>query len=234
MAVYSRDAQNPGVALFADVTKLWDVFVGAEVILIDIPIGLPTKIQERRACDGQARQILGQPRASSVFSAPCREALVADTHEEACRINRGVLGFGLSLQCMGIIPKIKEVDDFLHTTPDARDVIRESHPEVCFWALNGGKPMKHGKAAKKQMGITERLKVLDSVWPPARSLYEHSLRRYLRKEVARDDILDAIVLYLNSSSDLDALLTLPADRQVDDAGLPMEIVYSSHFDGPQE
>src|ERR1700687_5597633 len=51
---------------------------------IDIPIGL---LDGSRACDKAARKLLGQPRGSSVFAAPCRAALSASTHAAATQIN---------------------------------------------------------------------------------------------------------------------------------------------------
>jgi predicted RNase H-like nuclease len=75
---------------------------------IDIPIGL---LEGSRACDKAARKMLGQPRGSSVFPAPCRPALGAQTYEEASSINREKTTRGLSQQAWGIAPKIKQVDD---------------------------------------------------------------------------------------------------------------------------
>src|ERR1019366_10022954 len=52
---------------------------------IDIPIGL---LDGSRACDKAARNLLRQPRGTSVFAAPCRAALTAKNHAEASAINR--------------------------------------------------------------------------------------------------------------------------------------------------
>src|SRR5438105_378635 len=52
---------------------------------IDIPIGL---LECSRACDKAARRLLGQPRGSSVFAAPCRAALSANSHATGNAINR--------------------------------------------------------------------------------------------------------------------------------------------------
>src|ERR1039457_7038272 len=82
---------------------------------IDIPIGL---LNGSRACDKAARKLLGQPRGTSVFAAPCRAALAATTHAVANQINREKTGRGLSQQAFGIIPKIKQVDDAI--TPDCQ------------------------------------------------------------------------------------------------------------------
>ena len=109
-------------------------------LAIDIPIGL---IDSSRACDKAARKLLGQPRGTSVFAAPCRAALSATTHAAASQINCEKTGRGLSQQAFGIIPKIKQVDDAI--TPDSQQWAFEVHPEACFWALNQRQPMLHNK-----------------------------------------------------------------------------------------
>ena len=98
-------------------------------LAVDIPIGL---LDCSRPCDKAARKMLGQPRGTSVFAAPCRAALVATTHAAASQINREKTGKGLSQQAFGIIPKVKRVDDAI--TPDSQQWAFEVHPEVCFWA----------------------------------------------------------------------------------------------------
>jgi predicted RNase H-like nuclease len=109
-------------------------------LAIDIPIGL---LDCSRACDKAARKLLGQPRGSSVFAAPCRAALLGTTHLSASQINREKAGRGLSQQAFGIIPKIKQVDDAIR--PEYRGWVLEVHPEVCFWAHNQRRPMRHNK-----------------------------------------------------------------------------------------
>src|SRR5947207_297058 len=72
---------------------------------IDIPIGL---LDGSRACDKAARKLLGQPRGTSVFAAPCRGALTAKNHAEASETNRQRTTRGLSQQAWGIAAKIKQ------------------------------------------------------------------------------------------------------------------------------
>jgi predicted RNase H-like nuclease len=110
---------------------------------IDIPIGL---LDGSRACDKAARELLGQLRGSSVFSAPCRAALAGKSHAEGNEINREKTTRGLSQQAWGIVPKIKQVDDVI--TLDCQQWAVEVHPEVCFWALNDHRPMKYNKKTK--------------------------------------------------------------------------------------
>jgi predicted RNase H-like nuclease len=148
---------------------------------IDIPIGL---LEGPRACDKAARKLLGQPRGSSVFPAPCRPALGAQTYAEASSINRQKTTRGLSQQAWGIVPKIKQVDDTI--TSDCQRWAFEVHPEICFWALAGERPMAHGK--KTKAGVSERLDLLRPVFP---DIERHLQNR--RADVGRDDLLDAAV-----------------------------------------
>jgi predicted RNase H-like nuclease len=96
-------------------------------LAIDIPIGLPNG---SRACDKEARRLLGQPRGTSVFAAPCRAALPAETHAEASTINRAKTGRGLSQQAFHIGSKIKQVDDAI--TPDIQEWAFECSPGALF------------------------------------------------------------------------------------------------------
>lgn len=146
---------------------------------IDIPIGL---LDGPRQCDKAARRLLGQPRGTSVFAAPCRGALSSKDHASATATNLRTTGRGLSQQAWGIIPKIKQVDDAI--TLDSQRWAFEVHPEVCFWVLNQRRPMKHNK--KTREGVAERLDLLRRAFP---EIERHLAKRPLR--VGADDLLDA-------------------------------------------
>ena len=152
-----------------------------DCLAIDIPIGL---LDGSRACDKAARKLLGQPRGSSVFPVPSRSALGAQTYTEASSINRQKTTRGLSQQAWGIAPKIKQVDDAI--TSDCQRWAFEVHPEVCFWALAGERPMAYGK--KTKAGVSERLDLLRPVFPDI----EHFLQNRPRN-AGKDDLLDAAV-----------------------------------------
>jgi len=64
-------------------------------LAIDIPIGL---LDGPRDCDKVARRLLGSPRASSVFSPPCRESLLAPEYAAASTANHRLTGRRLSKQ----------------------------------------------------------------------------------------------------------------------------------------
>jgi predicted RNase H-like nuclease len=151
------------------------------ILAIDIPIGL---LDGSRECDKAARKLLRQLRGSSVFAAPCRASLSAKNHAAASSTNLRITGRGLSLQAWGIAPKIKQVDDAI--TPERQKWVFEVHPEVCFWALAGERPMAHRK--KRKEGFDERLCLLRSIFP---NIATHLQNRPAL--VGKDDLLDAAV-----------------------------------------
>jgi predicted RNase H-like nuclease len=210
--------------VFENIDQLFQSYSDARWILIDIPIGLPSKEIPNRICDIEARKLLGLKKASAVFSPPCREALKASKYTEAKQINLAELGKGLNLQTYHISKKIKEVDEFLNCHPESIKRIRESHPEICFWALAGQKTMEHNKKTDK--GLEERLEILKQHFSKSSAIYKAALDRYLRKEVARDDILDAIALAVTATNLSARGATLPEKPMKDSSGLPMEIVYA--------
>ena len=192
-------------------------------ILVDIPIGLPWMECVARPCDLQARKHLGAGRASSVFPAPCRAACKATCVVEARRRNIAELGRSLSAQAWGICAKVAEVDDLLLSDRAAQLRVREIHPEVCFWALNGDLPMCHSKGTKA--GAAERMAVLTSREPRSQGLLDAVLSEQRRKDVQRDDVLDALVGFVTASSTPATQLRLQGHPARDQRGLPMEMLY---------
>lgn len=214
----------------------------ADRVCVDIPIGLPDKSRpEPRACDREARAKLG-PRSSSVFPAPTREALVYDLDEAsasasrelvnkyyrvACQRNREATAaqiggaIELSKQTFLITPRIRDADELLRESDKARRIILEVHPELCFWALNGCEPMRHGK--KKPDGRYQRLEVLEACWPGAKAAADEIGRLFQRKDVAWDDIVDAMAAAATGRAN--PLNSLPAQPPVDSTGLPMQMVW---------
>lgn len=222
VAVGPGDEAEFGV--FQNIDQLFKAYSNAKWILIDIPIGLPSETSPSRSCDIEARKLLGLKKASSVFSPPCRDALKAISYTEAKQINLSILGRGLTLQTYHISKKIKQVDAFLHCYPESKKRIRESHPEICFQALAGQKPMAHNK--KTTGGLEERLEILTQHYPRSSAIYKAAMGRYLRKDLGRDDILDALALAVTATHLSNQGITLPKTPDRDSFGLPMEIVYA--------
>ena len=121
------------------------------------------------------------------------------------------------------MPKITEVDRVMQARQPS---VREVHPEICFWALNNRNPMRSGK--KKPGGIEERLCVLEQVDPRARKIFDEGCTSFRRKDVAKDDILDALAAAVTAYRGwTDQLRALPENNtpQKDGKGLPMEMVF---------
>lgn len=191
----------------------------AGTIAIDIPIGLTDA--GPRECDLAARRILGPKRGSSVFPAPIRPALAAASYAEACAISRRVHGKALSAQGWGICRKIAEVDAALRARPELRERVVEVHPEVSFAQWNGA-PIVEGK--KSLAGAARRRALVASHFGP--EAFETVRRRYLRKEAASDDILDAFAALRTAERIARGeAVTIPTHPPSDSAGLPMRIVY---------
>jgi predicted RNase H-like nuclease len=137
----------------ASVDALLSLPQSPAVLGVDMVIGCPdVAVPGGRACDRHARQLLGHPRGASVFSPPARDALSAETYEEAVRRNRatGPDAPGLSKQSFYLVPKIRTLADCM--TPTRQDRIREVHPELAFYAMNGDAPVdasKHTAAGRR-------------------------------------------------------------------------------------
>jgi predicted RNase H-like nuclease len=217
-------------ALVERAESLVERFPEATLILIDIPIGLPAKCGQTRACDLLAARLLG-PRRASVFPAPCREILAAADYPAALALSRRLTGKGISKQAWNIGPKIRQVDRWLRVDLTSRERVREVHPEVCFQALNSGQTMAAGK--RKPAGERQRLELLTGLFPETPLLFEQALRSQRRRLLARDDILDALVNALSGWLSRGRLGSLPAAPHADALGLPMEICYPLLDGGPR-
>jgi threonine dehydratase len=202
------------------VGSIWELFgrmPDLSVVAIDIPIGLlETYRSGGRPCDQAARARL-RYRASSVFPAPIRPVLGAKTYFEACAVSRGSTpeGRAISRQCFALIPKIREVDDFLDERPDLRDRIFEVHPELCFTEL-AGTPMQNGKSRKE--GLQERSSALRKIYSALDGLTEQAHR----SRIPDADLLDATVacwtaLRCNEGDARSLVDPIPRDAR----GLPM-------------
>lgn len=179
-------------------------------VAVDMPIGLlATASPGGRSCDQEARALLG-PRCSSVFSPPLRGHLGAKDWSEVS---------GISKQSFHLLPKIREVDSCM--TASRQQWVRETHPELAFANLKGV-PMTFPKRTAD--GQRERLQTLQVAIPDVQKIYRSALEQFRRSQVARDDILDALVLAVVAQGMADGVSRRLPRRPVRDArGLLMEI-----------
>ena len=184
---------NSSVCLIKNIRELLNV--KADIAIIDIPIGL-TDSDEERIFDKTAREQL-KNRHSSVFTVPCKSAIYVEDYDtenaykRACAINFKNTGKKISRQSFALIPKIREVDEFLYENPHFKGFLFEHHPELCFKELAGA-PCKNNK--REHQGEKERIGVLRKHMDILNLLHDHD---FSINEVKRDDIIDAAILALS-------------------------------------
>ena len=214
----SRDPR--GAICCQRVERLAELFGGSvlpRVVAVDVPIGLLGR--GARDCDVEARRLLGV-RRSSVFPAPIRPILTATSQAEASRIRYRVEGKRVSIQTWAIVPKIVEVDRFLRADTARREIVREVHPEVSFFFLNGERPMSTAK--RKADGQAERLSLLRKWFGEA---IGHALAGREGLGCKADDIVDALVaLWTAERIGCGAALSIPVRPPLDAHGLRMEMM----------
>ncbi|BBF41765.1 conserved protein [Lachnospiraceae bacterium KM106-2] len=185
---------------------------------IDMVIGLPGDQQQIRP-DQAARRLIKE-RSSTIFPVPCRQAVYAKTTAEAYDENVRVLGKKFTPLTLGIMPKMRELDTFLQENPAYRNVLKESHPEVCFSRLNG----KTVVTKKSELeGIKERISILKRyINMPTLSKIQALAKEY-RCHV--DDIIDAICLAVAAYQVHEGHgEVIPKEPMEDDTGLLMRMV----------
>ena len=171
----------------------------------------------QRICDVEARRLLGKKRGS-VFPPPSRGALNASEYREACDINEELTDKRLTMQSFNISPKIHHVDGCL--TPQMQERVMDVHPELCFYALNGGVPL----ASKKDRvaGRIDRWEILRLHFPALSNSPPRASE--LPEGCKPDDYIDALVcawtaacVWRGNSQ------PIPLEPQTDDRGLRMEM-----------
>lgn len=192
--------------------------IGTGAMAIDIPIGLPDRIDGAgRAAEQMIRPLLGE-RAPSVFSMPSRAAVYAADWEEACAraAETSTPARRVSKQAFVIFPKIREVDALV--SPLNQDSVFETHAEMAFWRLNGERPMPTAKSVK---GVRPRDALADRI----ALLVEHGFDAAFFEEqrprgVPLVDLVDAAALALIARRCRDGVAQpYPDPPEIDGRGL---------------
>lgn len=194
VAAFARTdrAEAPRLRTTASVREIVDAPERPAVVAIDMPLGLPERIDgPGRLPEQQVRGLLGG-RQSSVFSIPARRAVFAETYAEACRIAAAASSppRKVSRQGFMLFPKIRELDLLLRARPELVERIYEVHPEVAFWSMNGGCSLDEPKKVKGRPygpGLALRRRLLLRAGLP-----EDLVGREAPPGAAPDDVLDAL------------------------------------------
>jgi predicted RNase H-like nuclease len=206
-ALVTQDDVHWHTGDFADLVAL-----PAEVVAVDIPIGLPAGA-DRRAADVEARSALGRQR-SSVFFAPPRVVLEARDQPHATRLSRAAGSVGVSIQMFHVLGKVAEVDAVLRSDPDAAARVVEVHPEVSFRRLARTDVLPSKRSAAGRAARLEAVRtwlpglVLPARWPG---------------RARADDCLDALACAWTAQRWARGEAEVLGD-EVDAVGVPMRIV----------
>ena len=203
--------------VYKSISALVKEYPSFDAFLVDMAIGLRNSRDQKRP-DTAARKELGI-KASSVFPIPSRDAVYAEGEEEQKRANLRTLGKSLSKQSLAIIPKIRELDEFLKDNPEYRGRILESHPEVDFARLNGSVILSK---KKEEPGPSERIHIL-SEYLDKRDLYDMYDKA---KELGcrQDDLIDAICLAVTGALHAHGQSEILQDQlEPDEKGLLMKL-----------
>ena len=201
-----------GVSLFpeppqvmATITDLLDARPPYDIIALHAPIGLPgERTPGGRACDRQARKLLGTRRGAAISAPPSR----SDVYDAS--------GDGLSAVVRAQLARIREVQ---------RDVasyhqrtVFEVHPELGFFQLNDDKPLRYAK--RTHLGMEERLELLRARMPGLDRVLDN-----VPDGVRMATVLDACVdLWTARRIAARAVARLPEVPEWNEDGLRMELV----------
>lgn len=182
---------------------------------IDMPIGLPDA--GNRGCDLEARQLLGVHR-SRVFTGARRSLLGCSSQTEANTSLKQRHEPGVSAQLWNLVPKIREVDDFIARHPQID--LREAHPELVLLRLNRNAPLP---SKKQREGFDLRAAILRRAGFDRLDAWVTQTRRGTGAKA--DDVLDACAAAI-AARDFDQGHVVPqGDPPRDVKGLPMRIWY---------
>ncbi len=202
---------------YESVNSLVERYPSFDAFLIDMAIGLRNHSDQVRP-DDAARRELGV-KGSSVFPIPSREAVYSNGEEAQKRANLRTLGKSLAKQSIAIIPKIREVDEFLNSYPEYKNRILESHPEVDFSRLNGSVLMSR---KKEEPGPSERISVLSEFLGKEELSGIYGKAKEMKCN--QDDLIDAICLAVTGALYTHGQCeTIPEKPQADEKGLFMQL-----------
>lgn len=221
LGVGLNDDGGYDVDLYPSILSAWRDHPDRRRALVDVPIGLCD--DERRRCEVIAAGYLAPDRHQSIFWTPVREAVYSRTLEEAKRVNQRAIGRSVQNQAWRLCPRIREVDDLIGFVPDGTvGTLRESHPELCFWAYNDAKPLPASKHT--EAGIEARLALLRDRHRLADAIFADAVETFIEPPPharrlggdGRADVVDAIALAVTAAGSAGRLSRIPASPQVDE------------------
>jgi threonine dehydratase len=209
---------TPRLVVLPHLTDIGALGLPMAALAIDMPIGLPDRIEgPGRGAERAVRKLLGA-RQSSVFSIPVRAAVEALEYRAAC--SAAEAGSDpprkIAKQAFNLFPKIRELDSWLRGDVPPGFPVVETHPELVFRHLKG-MPLEHPK--KTPEGKTERRALLLAAGIPV-----EQLAVLPPKGAGQDDLIDAWACLITARRLTEGTAKPhPENFERDRFGLPMAI-----------
>jgi predicted RNase H-like nuclease len=205
-----------GITLFPEIPEViptlrevLDHIPAYAVVALATPIGLLEDFTPGgRACDREARHLLGWPRLGAVASAPIRK-LVNNPNSVVPSDHLGVVS-------KQMLRKLAEVEAEIQ--PYRQRTVYSVHPELSFHQLNSDQPLRRSKHRKA--GVEERRKLLVERLQGADRALAVEIQR-----VSMAHLLDAVAsLWTARRIAARAVSRIPEAPEWDTMGLRMEYV----------
>jgi predicted RNase H-like nuclease len=177
------------------------------IVALNAPVGyLDHETPRGRACDKEARDLLGPKRGSSIPSAPVRSS----TNELEFLTDQ------LDAISLTLLPRYREVA--AEMAPYRQRSVYEAHSDLTFFEMNGGRPMRWSK--QSEAGIEERRALLATKFPGAERILSAEL-----PGASLSHLIDvAAFVWTARRIFVRAAIRLPSDPEWDTQGLRMEMV----------
>lgn len=198
--------------VMSTVADVLDYRPSFRAVALSAPIGLlDAPSPGGRACDREARRILGWPRNGAIVTPPTRPAVAAMSYREAAALCEGLSPVAWSRR-----RHIAEVDEEL--APYRQRVVFEVQPELSFFQLNEDTPLRFRKSSVA--GINERMAILKHRMQGIERVVDAKIGK-----VTPAQLLDAAVcLWTTRRIVARAMTRIPEMPEWDETGLRMELV----------
>jgi predicted RNase H-like nuclease len=179
-----------------------------EVIALNAPIGYPDEPGHPRACDLEARRLLGSRRGLTIGTTPIRSSVETGLPREDERLD------AITLM---MLPRYGEV--IAEMLPFRQRTVYEARPELSFLVINGDQPLTWPK--RREEGIEERRALLEKRIPGIRRVLDAEVPPRIKPWHLNDA---GAMLWTARRIFAKAGTRIPTDPEWDSEGLRQEIV----------
>lgn len=196
--------------MFGTFAEILDYRPSFDVIAIHCHLSFPEEdTAGGRACDKQARKLLGWPRAGAIQSPPSRHYL--RTRDLDARAQKGLNPISARM-----LRRYAEVADEMQ--PYRQRQVFEVHPELSFYQLNDDRPMQYSKYTED--GVEERRRLVEARIPGIDVVLDAEVPGVTARHLL-DASADMVTARRIAARAVDRL---PEDPEWDEQGVRMELL----------